>query len=351
MSDPRLLSQISLPERAYDTVGAFATPAGPLVLGKFHDGPVWAWDPQNSELRVTLLRHEGFDAHLADYLGEEDLATVLAFAWHDGRALMLAGSKHDDPDEHVHDDGAECFDSSDEDLEMPAGGAVRLYDALTGELVRGPFAAHDWDLWSVALLSTPGGLVGLSGGGDGCRLVIAWDLDKGAMMGEPFEGHEDGVSGASLSLVDGRVIGATGSHDSGVRVWDVRATGQLGEPWALPGQVRVTLVTTVAGRAVIAAGGDFDGIHLRDLDTGEALPPIAGPPARALAVLEHDGRSLIAGIGDDDVARIWDPADGSEAAAPIPCHGDMLATTDVDGRALVVVSGGEGVVQAWDPFA
>jgi len=354
MSDPRLLSEISLPERAWDTVGAFATPAGPLVLGKFHDGPAWAWDPQNSELRLTFLNHTGFDEHLVDYRGEEDVVNEVAFAWHDGRALLLAGSKHDDPYEHVHEDEGECFDWEDEGLEMPVGGAVRLYDALTGELVHGPFAAHEWHLWSVAVLSTPDGLVGLSGGGDGCRRCIAWDLDKGEMIGEPLEGHHDGISGNSLSLVDGKAIGVTGSHDSDVRIWDVRAARQLGEVWTLPSQVRATLVTRVDGRPAVVAGGDFDAIHLRDLETGEAHPTtlsIDGRSTRVLAGLEHEGRPLVVASGDDRVARIWDPTDGSEAAEPIPAHGDTLATVEFDGRAVVVTSGGEGLLRIWDPFA
>lgn len=354
MADPRLLSEISLPERAWDTVGAFATPAGPLVLGKFHEGPAWAWDPQNSELRLTFLSHTGFDEHLVDYRGEEDVVNRVAFAWHDGRALLFAGSKHDDPYEHVHEDEGECFDVEDDDLEMPVGGAVRLYDALTGELVHGPFAAHEWHLWSVAVLSTPEGLVGLSGGGDGCRRVIAWDLDKGVMIGEPMEGHVDGVSGMSLSLVDGRAIGVSGGHDSEVRVWDVRAARPIGEPWTLPSQVRATVTTKVNGRATVAAGGDFAAIHLRDLESGDehaAALPIAGGSTRELAAMEHEGRSLLVSTGDDLLARFWDPVDGTEAAEPVPAHGDTLATVEIDGRAVVVTSGGEGLLRIWDPFA
>src|SRR6201990_7172 len=72
-------------------------------------------------------------------------------------------------------------------------GKIRVWNAMTGETVGGPFTGHRESVWSVAF--SPDGQHIVSGSDDGT--IRVWNTTTGETVGGPFTGRPDrGNSGA-----------------------------------------------------------------------------------------------------------------------------------------------------------
>jgi WD40 repeat protein len=80
---------------------------------------------------------------------------------------------------------------------------------------------------AVAVAELEGRPVVVSGGMDGTVRVwdLAWDLARGAPVGEPLTGHQGGVNAVAVGQLEGRPVVISGGHDLTVRVWE--KTGRL----------------------------------------------------------------------------------------------------------------------------
>src|SRR6266566_4537833 len=90
---------------------------------------------------------------------------------------------------------------------------IRVWDAVTGETVAGPFTGHTGSVNSVAF--SPDGQHIVSGSEDGTILV--WDAMTGETSAGPFTAHTDSVLSVAFSP-DGKHI-VSGSDDQTIRVW------------------------------------------------------------------------------------------------------------------------------------
>jgi WD40 repeat protein len=92
---------------------------------------------------------------------------------------------------------------------------IRVWNAMTGERVAGPFTGHTDPVWSVAF--SPDGRHIVSGSED--RTIRVWNAMTGEMAAGPFTGHTDRVMSVAFSP-DGRYI-VSGSLDKTIRVSNV----------------------------------------------------------------------------------------------------------------------------------
>lgn len=67
--------------------------------------------------------------------------------------------------------------------------------------------------------------------GSSDRLLHRWDLATGLPIGTAMYGHSDYIWDVLTSHVDDRPIAVSAGRDRTIRVWDLTAGSQLGEPF------------------------------------------------------------------------------------------------------------------------
>ena len=194
--------------RMWVTWVAFGTPAdGRLLLASAsNNGTVRLWDPLTGvPVGGPLTKHRGPATKATRWMTQatRNMQTMVrmwvpavAFGTTaNGRLLLASGND----------------------------GSVRLWDALTGVPVGGPFAGRGDSVTSVTSLAfgaaADGRLLFASGSSDGS--VRLWDPLTGVPVGGPFGGHGGSVTSLAFgAAADGRLLLASASEDRTVRLWD-----------------------------------------------------------------------------------------------------------------------------------
>ena len=159
---------------------------------------------------------------------------------------------------------------------------------------------------AVACTEVDGTPVAVTAGGDD-QTVRVWDLRAGAQVGEPLTGHTGAVVAVACTEVDGTPVAVTTGYDSTVRVWDLRAGAQIGEPLTGPatGAVVAVACTEVDGTPVAVTTGDDSTVRVWDLRAG-GLQDVVELPTTIGAIAVGRGNVLVVGIGWDVVALAHD---------------------------------------------
>lgn len=188
-------------------------------------------------------------------------------------------------------------------------GTVRLWDALTGQLVSDQFK-HPGANANCLAFSPNGRILAVgttkAAAGQAPEAAYLWDVTSGQRLGPPLT-HMGGVRSIEFSS-DGKSV-LTGCGDGTARLWDA-ATGlplTLRYPPELAGRVRDSVILK----------------HSKAVNMARFTP---------------DGQTIVTG-SDDGLARLWDLATGSQLVGTSPLR--KMPVSDLacspDGQTLVTV--------------
>ena len=223
------------------------------------------------------------------------------------------------------------------------GGAVRLWDAETGQPVGEPLSGHEGPVRAVAF--SPNGRRLASASDDGT--VRLWDATTGQAVGDPLTGHEDAVHAVAFSP-DGRRL-ASGGADGTVRLWDAGSGLPVGQPMTADGDP-VNAVAISPGGRLIASGGDDGAVRLWNAATGQqAAAPMTGHGGSVHAVAFDPGGRRIASAGHDRTVRLWDAETARPVGEPLTGHKNWVSDVafSPDGQRLVSASADYNLL-LWD---
>ncbi|WP_155373679.1 trypsin-like peptidase domain-containing protein [Catellatospora vulcania] len=306
-----------------------------IVATEGREGTVWAWDAVTGS-PVGERSRAGFGSAVSMAIGDLDGRPVVVSGGSDGyirTADLDTGAAVGRPwPAHV---GAVRMMATARLQGQPViivGGvgpaSLSVCDLATGRLLTtltGPAASLD-----SLTVKTIGEQTIVVAAGDG---VLSWDLDSGDLMLADLW-TRDGVTGRSA------VVGVNGEPfvlweaDGVLRVLDLSDQRLAGRPLRHPGSVRCVAVSSLAGGAVIVAGGQDGLLRLSELATGE---PIGEPfqahtgPIWSVRVVDVDGSPVVVTGGGDGTIRVWDLAHDRCRLTIVPFEDGESATLHADG--------------------
>ena len=217
-----------------------------------------------------------------------------------------------------------------------ADGAVRLWDANTGEPVMNLLAGNggrggDGKAINAVAFSPDGQVMASAGDDDKVRL---WDVGSGEPVGDPLTGNDEPVNAVAFSR--GGLI-ASGGEDGTVRLWDVGSGEPVGDPMTANDNPVNAVAFSPDGR-MIASAGDDNNVRLWDVAMHKAVgEPLTGHelPVNAVA-FSPDGQRL-ASASDDRTVRLWDVALHKQVGEPLNAHTNSVLSVafSPDGKRLV----------------
>ncbi|KAG8715531.1 hypothetical protein FRC08_010488 [Ceratobasidium sp. 394] len=147
---------------------------------------------------------------------------------------------------------------------------------------------------------SPNGAYILSDSGD--NLIRFWDAHTGQLVGQPLEGHPDGVTSVAFAPDGAHVV--SGSVDGSIRIWNARTRQPVGE--TLEGHTDV--VTSVAyspNGASIASGSEDETIRIWNARTRQPVgEPLQGHNSLVNSVAYSPNGAYLVSCSED--IRIWD---------------------------------------------
>ncbi|KAG8724238.1 hypothetical protein FRC09_020676 [Ceratobasidium sp. 395] len=264
-------------------------------------------------------------------------------------------------------------------------GAVRIWDAETGDVGLGPLMGHSGAVNSVAF--SPDGRWIVSGAGD--MTIRLWDAETGKARGEPLRGHTDGVLSVAFSPDGYRLVSssadktvcvwdvgtgdsilelrghsdhvwsvafspdgyriASGSNDRTLRIWDAKTGAPVLEPLLDHSGPVNCVAFSPDGHKIVSGSGDRT-VRVWDAKTGKALlNPLRGHSERVWSVMFSPNSRLIASGAWDKTVRIWDARTGAAISQPLDSHSGWVRSVAFSPGGRRVVSGSyDKAIRIWD---
>jgi WD40 repeat protein/tRNA A-37 threonylcarbamoyl transferase component Bud32 len=331
------------------------SPDGASVASVGFDGTARIWDLATGKPRHVLTGHSGVVYDVAYSPDGRQVSTAgwdgTARVWDavTGKSMQVLGG-HGGHVEFVAFGGKKLFTLAAEGGANGRAGAIRVWDPMTGQLIRTfDFA---WKPWSLA--ATPDGRWLAVGGAEGIVHILDSDSGEEAhkLVGHsyPVRAVAFGPTGRLLASGDGDV----GRDDAGVvKVWDL-ASGR--EVFTFRGHTDpVFRVVFSPNNTRLASASQDHTVKIWDLTSGQEVLTLHGhgDAVRAVA-FSPDGRKL-ASAGADRVVRVWDATPFADVPPPREArsfaahHGRALGVAfRPDGGAFASV-GADRTIRVWDP--
>ncbi|MEU4359245.1 WD40 repeat domain-containing protein [Streptomyces virginiae] len=228
------------------------------------------------------------------------------------------------------------------------GGRTFVWDLENHVELANPQRGHTAD-WMVSAIDTTVGQgnqpIAVSIGYN-MATVMAWDLETGQRVTEPFHARRSwDVDGAAVNIDDRPV--AIVSQNGTVDLWDVVTGRELGR---LPAS-HCPVTTILDGRAVAITGEKSGQISVWDLATQQQTRLIHGTSgARPRAATIVDGRAVVITTSAEGSMAMWDLTTGQQIGAITECNTEIQEiTVTVTGDRLVAATVDKSdLVQAWD---
>jgi WD40 repeat protein/serine/threonine protein kinase len=249
-------------------VGTLAFHPDTSKVATAHNGDIRVWDPRTGEELWRVVGPRGLLGRIA-----------LAFSG-DGKILIASGP----------------------------GGAVNLWDAASGQLVRE--LVRSATPISDSALSPDGSLVAVTCDDGTIRI---WTTAEGKAF-QTLSGHAAAVNALAFSP-DGHHVASAG-EDQKVRIWDAASGSELA---TLSGHV--TGVKDVAyspdGRFLASVGGQYRGtpaseVMIWDASSGGLVRKLEGHTGLVTAVAYFPDGHRLATASDDRSIKLWDPTTGDD---------------------------------------
>jgi len=182
--------------------------------------------------------------------------------------------------------------------------------------------------------------------GQADRTIRLWNVQSGAVIGEPMRGHTSYVMAVAFSN-NGRLL-ASASDDETVRIWDV-ATQQASSVGPLRCQSGANAVAFSPDDDLVAAGDISGRIYLWRTASGEqAHQPlhVSDTTVWSLA-FSPDGAQIVVG-GEGYAARIWD-INAGQCVLVLQGHTKHILSVAWSLNDRVIAAGSEdATVRLWD---
>ncbi|MFI6337879.1 caspase family protein [Streptomyces sp. NPDC050535] len=235
--------------------------------------------------------------------------------------------------------------------------------ATVSPAVRNTLTGHTDAVRALAYTMLNGRPVAVTGSHD--RTVRIWDLTTGQPVERPMTGHTDAVDALAYTVLNGRPVAVTGSDDKTVRIWDL-ATGQpIGRPMTGHTAIVTAVACTMLNGRPVAVTSSWDAtVRVWDLVTRQPIGrPMTGHTARvgAVACTMLNGRP-VAVTGDTHAAvRVWDLISGQPIGLLTRCASQLegngmvtpwpvmaVACTVLNGRPVAITGSLDGTVKVWE---
>jgi WD40 repeat protein len=125
---------------------------------------------------------------------------------------------------------------------------IRIWDAVSGDIVAGPFHGHTNSVRAVALSSDGKRII--SGSQD--KSIRIWDAKTGEAVASSFHSHIHGITSVGISMDGRRVV--SGSDDK-IRTWDVD-TGKMIDCFYGHTRSVLSLALSPCGKRVASGSSD-----------------------------------------------------------------------------------------------
>ncbi|KAF4618199.1 hypothetical protein D9613_011530 [Agrocybe pediades] len=204
----------------------------------------------------------------------------------------------------------------------------------------------DSDSWPYSVAFSPDGKWLVSGHIDGT--VRTWDSPNiGDQTGKVLGQHSIAVSSVAFSPLDSKHF-VSGSFDNTIRLWDIEKMEQVGDPW----EGHTNGVNYVAfspdGKKVVSASDDRT-VRLWDPETGKEIAVLKGHANLVLAVaFSPDGLHIASGSSDQTVC-IWDACTYQQVGGPLKGHTHWIWSVAYSPNGKQIASGSlDKMIHLWD---